>query len=199
MSATLPVVYMSLVQIRSVEVATEIPVFMCDLTPVKPVLDLAKEALYELQVSHPQTTESNVKAHYMSPWHSHLLTDKFKPLTDSALNIAREVSKTNLSANLTALNMDLVVTDCWGVIYDRADYTQKHNHFPSEFSCVVYLDVDENSAPIIFGGKLAIKPKPNMLVMFPGILMHEVPATEGRRIVVAMNMNKRALFEGLNK
>jgi hypothetical protein len=29
--------------------------------------------------------------------------------------------------------------------------------------------------------------------------MHEVPATEGRRIVVAMNMNKRALFEGLNK
>jgi hypothetical protein len=114
------------------------------------------------------------------------------------LNIAREACKTNLSANLAALNMDLVVTDCWGVIYDRADYTQKHNHFPSEFSCVVYLDVDESSAPIIFGGKLAIKPKPNMLVLFPGILMHEVPATEGRRIVVAMNLNKRALFEGLN-
>jgi hypothetical protein len=63
----------------------------------------------------------------------------------------------------------------------------------------VYLEVDESSAPIIFGGKLAIKPKPNMLVIFPGILMHEVPATEGRRIVIAMNMNKRALFEGINK
>jgi hypothetical protein len=190
---------MSLVQIRNVEVAAELPIFMCDLTPVKPILDQAKEALYELQITHPQSTDSNVKAHYMSPWHSHTLNDKFKPLTDSALNIARVVSKTHLSANLEALNMDLVVTDCWGAIYNRADYTQKHNHFPSEFSCVVYLEVDESSAPIIFCGKLAIKPKPNMLIMFPGIMTHEVPKTESRRIVIAMNLNKRALFEGLNK
>ena len=187
------------VQIRNVEVAAELPVFMCDLTPFKPVLDLAKQGLYELQASHPESTPSNVKAHYMSPWHSHLLNDKFKPLTDSAINIAQMASKSNLSADLAALNMDLVVTDCWGAIYNRADYTQKHNHFPSEFSCVVYLEVDESSAPIIFAGKLAVKPKPNMLVMFPGILMHEVPATEGRRVVIAMNLNKRATFDTLPK
>ena len=185
---------MSLVQLRNVEVSTEMPVFICDLTPVQPMLDLAKEAIYDLQVSHPQSPESNVKAKYMSPWHSHLLTPKFKPLTDSAINIAKEVSKTHLSANLEGLNIDLVVTDCWGVIYEQSDYTQKHNHFPSDFSCVVYLEADESSAPIIFGGKLAVKPKPGMLVMFPGILVHEVPATEGRRLIVAMNINKRAMF-----
>lgn len=188
---------MSLVQIRNVEVSTEMPVFVCDLTPVKPILDLAREAIYDLQISHPQSPESNVKAKYMSPWHSHLLTHKFKPLTDSAVNIAKEISRTHLSANLTALNIDLVVTDCWGVIYEQSDYTQKHNHFPSDFSCVVYLDADEASAPIIFGGKLAVKPKPNMLVMFPGILVHEVPKTEGLRTVIAMNINKKAMFDNV--
>jgi hypothetical protein len=30
------------------------------------------------------------------------------------------------------------------------------------------------------------------MVMFPGILDHEVPATPGRRVVVAMNLAKRS-------
>ena len=76
-----------------------------------------------------------------------------------------------LSASLEALNMDMVVTDCWGIIYDQSSYTQKHNHFPADFSCSIYLEAHENSAPIIFADKLHIKPKPNMLVMFPGILI----------------------------
>jgi hypothetical protein len=188
---------MSLVQIRNIEVSTEMPVFVCDLSPVQPILELAKEAIFELQASHPQSPESNVKAKYMSPWHSHLLTTKFNPLTESAINIAKEVSRIHLSANLTGLNIDLVVTDCWGVIYDQSDYTQKHNHFPSDFSCVVYLEADESSAPIIFGGKLHIKPKPSMLVLFPGMLVHEVPKTDGRRVVVAMNINKKAMFDNV--
>jgi len=33
--------------------------------------------------------------------------------------------------------------------------------------------------------------------LFPGILVHEVPETEGRRVVVAMNLNKRALFDSV--
>ena len=185
--------------IRSVEVTTELPVFICDLSPIQAQLNLAREAIEELRVSHPQSTESNVKATYMSPWHSHLINPKFGPLTQSIVTIAREVCKTHMSANLEALNMDLVVTDCWGIIYDSADYTQKHTHFPAEFSCSLYLEEHEDSAPIIFSGKLNIQPKPNMLVLFPGILVHEVPATSGRRVVVAMNMNKRAVFDSVNK
>jgi hypothetical protein len=187
------------VQIRTVEVAAETPVFICDLSLIKPQLDLARMAIEELRVSHPDTTPSNVQSVYMSPWHSHLINNKFKPLTDSAVTIAQEVSRTHLSANLPALNMGLVVTDCWGAIYEKSDYTKRHNHFPAEFSCVIYLEVHENSAPIIFSGKLHVQPKPNMMVLFPGILQHEVPATDGRRVVVAMNMNKRAIFDGMNK
>ena len=187
------------VQIRTVEVAAETPVFICDLSLIKPQLDLARMAIEELRVSHPDTTQSNVQSVYMSPWHSHLINNKFKPLTDSAVTIAQEVSRTHLSANLPALNMGLVVTDCWGAIYEKSDYTKRHNHFPAEFSCVIYLEVHENSAPIIFSGKLHVQPKPNMMVLFPGILQHEVPATDGRRVVVAMNTNKRAIFDGMNK
>ena len=187
------------VQINTVEVAAETPVFICDLSLIKPQLDLARMAIEELRVSHPDTTQSNVQSVYMSPWHSHLINNKFKPLTDSAVTIAQEVSRTHLSANLPALNMGLVVTDCWGAIYEKSDYTKRHNHFPAEFSCVIYLEVHENSAPIIFSGKLHVQPKPNMMVLFPGILQHEVPATDGRRVVVAMNMNKRAIFDGMNK
>ena len=187
------------VQIRTVEVAAETPVFICDLSLIKPQLDLARMAIEELRVSHPDTTQSNVQSVYMSPWHSHLINNKFKPLTDSAVTIAQEVSRTHLSANLPALNMGLVVTDCWGAIYEKSDYTKRHNHFPAEFSCVIYLEVHEYSAPIIFSGKLHVQPKPNMMVLFPGILQHEVPATDGRRVVVAMNMNKRAIFDGMNK
>ena len=55
----------------------------------------------------------------------------------------------------------------------------------------------EKEEVVVFAGKLNIKPKPGMLVMFPGILNHEVPATEGRRVVVAMNLNKRALFQNV--
>ena len=187
------------VEIRSVEVTTELPVFICDLSPIQAQLNLAREAIDELRISHPQSPESNVKATYMSPWHSHLLNPKLVPLTQSVITIAREASKAHLSANLEALNMDLVVTDCWGIIYDQASYTQRHNHFPSEFGCSIYLEAHEDSAPIIFSGRLNIKPKPNMLVLFPGILNHEVPATAGRRVVVAMNLNKRAVFGGVNK
>lgn len=187
------------VELRAVEVTTELPVFISDLTLIQPQLDLAREAIDELRVTHPQSPESNVKATYMSPWHSHLLNPKLGPITESVLTLAREASKRHLSANLAALNMDLVVTDCWGIIYDQADYTQRHNHFPSEFSCALYLEAHEDSAPIIFSGRLNIKPKPGMLVLFPGILTHEVPATSGRRVVLAMNLNKRAVFDGVKK
>jgi hypothetical protein len=187
-----------LVHIRTVDVSAELPVIICDLSPIKAQLDLARLAIEELRMTHPQSPESNVKATYMSPWHSHLLNPKLIPLTESVKTIGREASK-RLSANLEALNMDLVVTDCWGIIYEQSSYTQKHNHFPSEFSCSIYLEAHEDSAPIIFAGKFHVKPKPNMLVMFPGILIHEVPATTGRRVVVAMNLQKRAVFEGITK
>ena len=181
---------------QSVYVGTELPVLIADLSSFQSQLDLARQAIEELRISHPESPNSNVKAAYMSPWTSHLINPKLLPLANTVIDIGHQFSKM-LSADLNALNMQLVVTDCWGIIYEKSSHTLIHNHFPVEFASSIYLEADPDSAPISFAGKLNIKPKPGMLVMFPGILNHEVAATEGRRVVVAMNLNKRALFDKL--
>ena len=86
--------------------------------------------------------------------------------------------------------MELIVSDCWGIIYERSDYTRVHNHFPAEFGCSIYLDAEDGCAPLIFSGHHRIQPETGMAVLFPGILNHEVPANEGRRTVLAINLVK---------
>jgi len=174
--------------------ATVLPVFVCDLSAIRSHLLLAKEGIEDIRAQHPETTPSNVHSSYMSPWKSHLESDKFAPLCNSVTVIANYAAERFMSANLKQLNLDLVVTDCWGAIYEKSDYTERHNHFPADMSCSIYIEADENAAPIIFSNDLKVHPKPNMLVLFPGILDHEVPATEGRRVIVAMNLTKRATF-----
>jgi hypothetical protein len=183
-------------KLRQVNVSTELPVFITDLSPVQHKLDGARQAIEELRLTHPNSPQSNVNATYMSPWTSHLINPKLMPLVEEVTQLGRECSRA-LSADLAVLNMDLVVTDCWGIIYDRSSHTRLHNHFPAEFACSIYLEAAPDCSPIVIAGKLNIKPLPGMMVMFPGILNHEVPATTGRRVVVAMNLSKRALFQNV--
>ena len=86
--------------------------------------------------------------------------------------------------------MNLVVSDCWGIIYETSDTTRVHNHFPAEYGCAIYLEADEDCAPIIFAGHFKIQPEAGTLVLFPGILNHEVPANNGKRVVLSMNLVK---------
>lgn len=184
-----------MIEVKPFMTQADIPVFVSDLSPLTSHLTLAREAIEDLKVSYPQSPESNVKATYMSPWQSHLLTPKFAPLIQVVVEVSKQASKL-LSANLDALNLEMVVSDCWGIVYEESSYTLPHNHFPSDFSCSIYLETHPDSAPIIFSGKYPLQPQPNMLVMFPGILTHEVPQTKGRRVVVAMNLHKQATFAG---
>ena len=107
---------------------------------------------------------------------------------------ARQAALQHMNPDLAKLNWGLQVTDCWGAIYEESDYTIAHSHFPSDFSGVVYLEAEENCAPIVFANKLVVQPKPRMLVMFPGLLLHSVPKTQGRRVVLVMNMHKFPSF-----
>lgn len=89
--------------------------------------------------------------------------------------------------------MNYFIANCWGAIYEGGDSALKHKHFPADLAAVCYLEADERSAPIVFGdGRISIQPRSGMLIMFPGVLEHEVPLTEGRRVVVAMNLYKAA-------
>jgi hypothetical protein len=172
-------------------VQAELPIIIAELGPIADRLRLAREAIDELRLSHPQSPASNVKATYMSPWKSHLLNPKLMPLCASVVEIAKAAAPKAWSGDLDGLGLDLLVTHCWGAIYEQADHTAPHNHWPADLSCVVYLEAEAGCAPLVFSGSSAYQPQPATLVMFPGIAMHEVPATAGRRVVVAMNLFKQ--------
>ena len=179
------------IRVVGAQVETELPIVIAELAPIADRLRLAREAIDELRISHPQPPASNVKASYMSPWKSHLLNPKLQPLCASVVEIAKAAAPKAWSGHLDGLGLDLFVTDCWGAIYEQADRTERHNHWPADLSCVVYLEAEPGCAPLVFSGKSAFYPRPATLVMFPGITMHEVPPTPGRRVVVALNLFKQ--------
>jgi hypothetical protein len=108
-------------------------------------------------------------------------------------DIAKHVSDICSSVTKTEFNCDLSyqVTSCWGAIYTKNSYAQEHDHFPNVFSCVIYIKVNDDSSPIIFENeKLVLHPKNNSILIFPGILRHNVPVvnTNDERVVLAFNL-----------
>jgi hypothetical protein len=186
----------SALQLTTVSVPLQLPVFCCDLSAeFQTELSLAKEAVQELLISHPESITSNVKATYSSSYKSHLLNAKLIPLTELVIKLAKKASKETLSCDLDSINVDLFTADCWCAIYEESDQTIPHNHFPSDFSAVVYLEAEADSAPIIFANSILVKPVAGSLVLFPGILQHHVPPTKARRVIVAMNIFKVPRFK----
>jgi len=180
----------SLFQITQTKVSAELPVFGCSLLDHPEVLLLARVAVDELRTSHPATTESNVKSNYMSPWKSHLLTDKLQPLIDLVSAKIKLACIECLQTDLTGLSFDLAVADCWCAVYEQSNYTVPHSHFPSDFASVIYLELAEDSAPIIFSNEIVVNPAIGTVVFFPGWLIHHVPKTQGKRIIIAINYIK---------
>jgi len=95
------------IELGQYEVPTRLPVFHCHLGAVSEQLQLAREAIDELRVSHPESTPSNVQSVYMSPWKSHQLNPKFGPLTNTVRALAMRASKEFLVTDMAGLNLDL--------------------------------------------------------------------------------------------
>ena len=142
-----------------------------------------KERIIQYRKENPVSNNSNVKA-----WHSHYLThsrtncfdDINRRIVNESDNILNNFNNTKIKLNL--FNM-------WVNIYEKGDRTELHSHLPIDYSCCYYVDIEENSSPLKFPPKLEIFPKNDMLVIFPGLLFHEVLPTNGRRIMIAMNLN----------
>ena len=180
----------SIFEITQTKVPTELPVFGCSLLDHPEVLLLAMAAVEELKIAHPASTPSNVRSDYMSPWKSHLLTSKLQPLIDLVSSKIKQACIDYLQADLSQLSFDLAVVDCWCAVYEESNYTVPHTHFPSDFASVVYLEMGEDAAPIIFSNQIVVNPLPGTVVFFPGWLVHHVPKTQGKRIIVAINYIK---------
>jgi hypothetical protein len=180
----------SVLPMQQFKVPTETSVFGCSLLDHPDALHAARSAIDELKQSHPESTPSNVKAVYMSPWKSHQLSPNLQPLIQLVAQKIKSTVEQYLGVSFDHLAYDLRVADCWGAIYEKSDHTVPHTHYPSDFSAVVYLEMEDQSSPIVFENSLVVSPVSGSLVFFPGSLSHHVPATHGKRVIVVINYIK---------
>lgn len=170
------------IEIQTVQ--KQLPIFATNISQFKDELRLASEAILEEKEKNPVPMESNVKAQYVSDYNSHLVNPKFQPLINLVLSLSEEVSKKYFNVDLK-----FKCFNCWGMIYNEGDFTKNHSHFPSTFAAVIYIDLEENSSPLLIEDELSVVPTKGSLILFPALLKHEVPKTQGKRMVVAMNID----------
>ena len=165
---------------------------MVNVLPVTVVHDLfvqegnnhIKNLILDYEKKNPvgMTEGSYVKA-WASDYKTHLSTNVFSDY----LNLILQYSQ-NLYNNLFSTKEILGVEDFWLAHYRKGDYTSKHSHGNSSISGCYYAHVEEGSSPIIFEGQGSIYPKSNTLIIFSSKLDHEVPVTEGERILMSFNL-----------
>ena len=174
----------------------KLPVFTTILPNHIELNKYLKQVILEHRQNNPETTESNVKA-WHSSWQTHVENPKFQPLIDIVLNACKFISHGYFQTQ----DLDFSVFNCWASMYEKGEHTIKHSHFPSDFACTYYVDLEPGSSPIIFetpnndgvnddNKPLIIQPQNGMLAIWPALMHHEVPPTETKRMVVAMNIDK---------
>lgn len=161
-----------------------IPIFRTEIPKQDSVIELARQGVFELQEKLPTRIKSNVKASYVSPLTDNIDNTKFKPICDYVLSFCEDIAKTYFNRDL-----EFEIFSLWGMIYEPYDYAVKHDHFPSTLAAVVYLDMQDDAAPIVFENDHKIYPSTGTVIVFPGILSHEVPLTTSKRMVIGMNIN----------
>ncbi len=156
-----------------------------------------KQVILEHRQKNPETTASNVKA-WHSSWMTHKENPAFQPLVDRVLSACTFVA----AGYFQTQELQFSIFNSWAAMYDKkGEHTIRHSHFPSDFAACYYVDVEPGCSPIIFESNkkdgvndgnepLTIQPQNGMLVLWPAILHHEVPPTETKRMVVAMNIDK---------
>ena len=132
--------------------------------------------------------DSNVKA-WSSVYETHLLTDVFS----NYLNLILQYSQ-NLYNNLFSTKEILELREFWVAHYRKGNFTVKHDHgnLLNEFliSGCYYAYIEDNASPIIFEGQKSVYPKSDSLILFSSQTEHEVPPTDGERIIMSFNIRK---------
>jgi hypothetical protein len=176
--------------IETIAVPSQSLAFFLDLSPFTYELQLAREGVDDLRESPCENVKLNVGAQFMSPWDSPKRTAKFYPLLRIVLSAIYNVCKIHFGSDLLALNFKLRAFQCWCAVYEEGDETTFHNHFPCDFSAIVYLHMDQEAAPIVLENQVEVHLKTGSLLFFQGHVNHHVPKTVGRRSVLVANFYK---------
>ena len=133
---------------------------------------------------HSESHETNVKCNWRSDWM--VQTDeRFNEFNEWILEACSFVCQYHLNTQVT-----FSIANEWLMVYEKGDYATPHEHFPFCLSVIYYVDCDPNAAPVIFEDEVEIKPEVGKLIIFPSEVKHEVKQTDGRRVVVSMNLNQ---------
>ncbi len=147
-----------------------------------------KDLIIEYEKKNPNGMKSNVKA-WCSDYETHLQTDIFL----NYLKFIVQYSQ-NLYNNIFSTKENLEVGEFWIAHYRKGDFTVKHNHGNLLDGFVIsgcyYAYVEDNSSPIIFDGQKPVYPKNDSLILFSSQTEHEVPPTDGERIIMSFNIRK---------
>ena len=176
-------------QINKIEVLKKLPIFDTIIDDHESMNEYLKSSIDEEQLKNPRGYNSNVKA-WESGYLTHLRSNKFNPIINLALNFCKVSLAHYYFSNPNIFNADYKCNNFWVAKYVENDYAIKHDHFPSEFSCVYYVDVKENCSPIIFEDEYIVTPKNGMMLLFPGVIKHHVPPTKYQRTIAALNIDK---------
>ena len=144
------------------------------------------EVIDEDQVKDPRRVKSNVKAWHTS-WITHLKNPGYDDLIAVTLKYLRKIEQEYMNVKDP---FTYRIHNLWAMKYVPGEYAEKHNHYPSDWSAVYYVDVEKDSSAIKFENNLTINPQRGMLLLFPSIMDHEVPPTTAKRTAVSMNIIK---------
>ena len=173
-------------------ISRKIPIISTILPDHLELNNYLKDVIKEHREQNPESNDTNVKS-WNSSYYTHTENLKFKPIVDRMLNMCKFISQTMYNNK-----SDYMVTEFWAAMYESGEYAVSHAHEPSNFACTYYVDVEDGCSPIVFDvdrfdeteecEKFSITPKNGMLLMWPGNLDHQVPPTNGKRILVAANI-----------
>ena len=145
-----------------------------------PFADKVNPLLYTqiLALDDPNSKPININAQFTG-WHL-----KGKEIS----NLTRWVE--NLITNdFNKLSYRLKCAEVWGVVYKKGDYITPHQHSPSIYSFVYYVNTPKGSSPLKFktsGHK--VKPEAGKVVIFESRLIHKVPPNKcNGRVTISGN------------
>ena len=149
--------------------------------------DNIKNLILDYEKKNPVGMDSNVKA-WASDYETHQKTDIFLNYINAIVQYSQ-----GLYNNLFSKNESLELRDFWVAHYRKGDFTVKHSHgelYEHLISGCYYAYVEDNASPIIFDGQESIYPKNNSLILFSSLIEHEVPPTDGERIIMSFNIRR---------
>jgi uncharacterized protein (TIGR02466 family) len=160
--------------------------------------------LRDLRDRDPGVQRSNVGG-----WHSNdLLRHADTPVVGWLLAQIREFATRSLEqVGARKRKVEVTFDAAWSIINRAGDWNTPHNHMPSQWSGVCYLQIDESSTArhdgnIVFTDPLPLgpryrtpinvfmKPRNGAIFLFPSYLVHMVEPYrgDGERIIVSFNL-----------